>query len=116
MSAHPTIVRVNGAAGLSLGESRLFPLPDSDDQGFLIRSAGGLRAFRNRCRHWPAPLDMDDGNFWNPSLQAIQCSLHGALYRAEDGFCTMGPCSGAHLESWPVEIVGQDALVTLPRG
>lgn len=116
MSAHPTIVRVAGAAALSLGESRLFALPDSDDQGFVIRSADGLRAFRNRCRHWPAPLDMDDGNFWNPSLQAIQCSLHGALYRAEDGFCTLGPCSGARLESWPVEVDGEDAVVLLAQG
>lgn len=113
MSEHPNTIRVAGAASLGLGQTRVFPLPRSEEQGFVIGSEEGLRAYRNRCRHWPAPLDMEDGEFWSPDFKAIQCKIHGATYRAEDGFCTMGPCSGASLESWPVEIDGDDVLVRL---
>lgn len=113
MSGHPSTIRVPGAALLRPGESRVFPLPRSDEQGFVIATPDGLRAWRNRCRHWPAPLDMEDGEFWNPSLGAIQCKLHGAAYRAEDGFCTFGPCAGGRLDGWAVEVDGDDALVHL---
>lgn len=111
MSDNPSILRIDGASTLKIGQSRVFALPDSEDQGFLIGTPSGLRAFRNRCRHWPAPLDMEDGEFWNEELGMIQCKIHGAVYRGEDGLCLAGPCPGAHLETWPVRVEGDDVLV-----
>lgn len=113
MSGHPSTIRIPGAARLGPGETRVFPIPGGDEQGFAIGTPAGPKAWRNRCRHWPAPLDMDDGQFWNPDLRAIQCRLHGATYRPEDGFCTMGPCGGSSLQGWPVRIDGEDLLVDL---
>jgi len=113
VSDHRNIVRICGASSLPTGTARTFPLPDSDEQGFLIGTPDGLRAFRNRCRHWPVPLDMDDADFWSPELGAIVCKVHGAVFRGHDGACLAGPCAGAALQSWPVAIEGEDALVDL---
>ncbi len=114
MPADSTTIRIARATSLALGESRTFPLPDSEEQGFLIRTAKGLRAFRNRCRHWPVPLDMDDADFWNPEVGMIQCKVHGALFRGEDGQCVYGPCSGHPLIGFAVQEDGDDALVQIP--
>ncbi len=113
MSEHPTTLRIPGAANLAIGEARVFPLPDSEEQGFVIGTPEGLRAFRNRCKHWPALLDMDDAEFWNEDVGAIQCKIHGAIFRAKDGLCLAGPCPGAILDSWPVAADGDDAVVDL---
>ncbi len=113
MSDHFTTIRLAGAKSLVLGQSKTFPLPDSEDQGFVICTPVGLRAFRNRCRHWPAPLDMDDGEFWNQEVGLIQCKIHGALFRADDGLCIFGPCSGHPLLGFPLEVDGEDVLVTV---
>ncbi len=29
--------------------------------------------------------------------QSLMCASHGAIYRARDGYCTTGPCSGTSL-------------------
>jgi nitrite reductase/ring-hydroxylating ferredoxin subunit len=116
MMPDSTTIRVPEALLLGLGEAKTFDLPDSDEQGFVIRTSDGLRAFRNRCRHWPCPLDMDDAEFWNEDAKMIQCKVHGALYRPEDGLCVFGPCQGAALVSYPVREEASDALVEVPRG
>lgn len=113
MPSDSTTIRVHGATTLAPGQARTFPLPDSEEQGFLIHTPAGLRAFRNRCRHWPVPLDMDDADFWNPDAGMIQCKVHGALFRGDDGVCVFGPCSGHPLVAFPVEIDGTDALVEI---
>lgn len=113
MSVHPTTLRIPGGAELAVGQAKVFPLPDSEEQGFLIGTPEGPRAFRNRCKHWPAPLDMDDAEFWNEDVGAIQCKIHGAIFRAHDGLCLSGPCPGAVLDSWPVEVEGTDVVVKL---
>jgi nitrite reductase/ring-hydroxylating ferredoxin subunit len=115
MISDSTTIRVPEARSLGVGQATTFDLPDSDEQGFVIRTPLGLRAFRNRCRHWPCPLDMDDAEFWNDEAQMIQCKVHGALYRPEDGLCIFGPCSGAPLTSYEVREDGEDALVQVPR-
>ena len=115
MISDSTTVRVPATAGLEPGRARVFFLPDSDEQGFVIRTPDGLRAFRNRCRHWPVPLDQDDGDFWNGDLGMVQCKVHGALFRPADGLCVLGPCAGHPLESFPLREDGEDSLVQVPR-
>ena len=114
MPADSTTIRVADATTLVVGQSRTFPLPDSEEQGFVIRTPAGLRAFRNKCRHWPVPLDMDDADFWNPEVGMIQCKVHGALFRGDDGQCVFGPCSGHPLIGFQVQEDGNDALVRIP--
>lgn len=109
-----TTIRVTGTSLLTVGQAKVFPLPDSDEQGFVIRTPQGLRAYRNRCRHWRTPLDMDDADFWNAEVQMIQCKVHGAIFRPGDGVCVFGPCPGAPLLDFPLVEEGADSLVTVP--
>jgi len=111
MSNIPALLRIPDAAGLAIGQARVFPIPDSEEQGFVIATTDGIRAYRNRCKHWPAPLDMDDAEFWNSDINAIQCKIHGAIFRGSDGLCLAGPCSGANLDSWPVTVEETDVIV-----
>jgi hypothetical protein len=36
-------------------------------EGILTMTEAGLKAFENRCRHLPLPLDYGDGQFMDPS-------------------------------------------------
>lgn len=114
MKSDSNTVRVLATASLAQGEAKTFYLPDSDIQGFVLRTSAGLRAFRNQCRHWTVELDAGDADFWNPDLKMIQCKVHGALFRPEDGLCVYGPCSGHPLIAYDLVEDGEDALVTIP--
>jgi nitrite reductase/ring-hydroxylating ferredoxin subunit len=46
--------------------------------------------------------------------QYIQCATHGALFRFEDGLCLAGPCPGKHLQSVPLNLVGDKIYITDP--
>ena len=39
----------------------------------------------------------------------IQCGLHGAQFRIEDGYCLAGPCAGRYLRK--VAIAIQDGMI-----
>jgi nitrite reductase/ring-hydroxylating ferredoxin subunit len=39
--------------------------------------------------------------FLDSSAQYIQCAVHGAMFRIEDGFCVSGPCAGDTLMAIP---------------
>lgn len=114
MKSDSNTVRVAATASLAIGEAKTFYLPDSDVQGLVLRTPVGLRAFRNQCRHWTVELDAGDADFWNPDLKMIQCKVHGALFRPEDGLCVHGPCSGHPLIGYELAEDGEDSLVTIP--
>lgn len=114
MKSDSNTVRVAATASLAIGEAKTFYLPDSDVQGLVLRTPVGLRAFRNQCRHWTVELDAGDADFWNPDLKMIQCKVHGALFRPEDGLCVYGPCSGHPLIAYELTEDGEDSLVTVP--
>lgn len=91
---------------------RLCPLDDLEDGGSAARLAviDGLRTplivvrqgqnvflYVNVCPHIGAPLDFEPGQFLNLERDLIQCAMHGALFRIEDGLCVQGPCIGRNL-------------------
>jgi nitrite reductase/ring-hydroxylating ferredoxin subunit len=41
----------------------------------------------------------------------IQCALHGALFRIEDGYCLYGPCQGASLHPLPLRQEGAVVII-----
>lgn len=108
-------------SSLSHGEVRVVALP-RDAQGrprqaLLLRDAAGVvRAFVNRCRHLPIPLDSGGGRFLTPEADALLCATHGARYRLEDGYCFEGPCSGERLEALEVSVDGDLLVVACPAG
>ena len=68
----------------------------------VVRQNGVVRAYLNRCPHTQAPMDWLPGRFLTADEDLIQCSMHGARFRINDGYCVSGPCMGQSLEPVPV--------------
>jgi nitrite reductase/ring-hydroxylating ferredoxin subunit len=102
--------------GLAEGETRLFPFQrDGQDlTGFVIRHAGGLAVYVNRCPHVPYSLDMGDGELMGPQRKFIQCMTHGAMFLPESGDCFLGPPVGRRLEPMPFAVEGDTLHITIP--
>lgn len=78
---------------------------------FVVRQGNQVRAYVNSCPHQRVPLNWKPDTFLTPDLDAIQCSLHRALFRIDDGYCTEGPCAGRSLTPVPVHL--EDGMVVL---
>lgn len=89
---------IDGGPGMRFGTPR--------GEAFVVRYRALPRAWLNRCRHRPMPLDMNDGRFFSLDGHHLVCSTHGAHFRASDGLCVSGPCPGLSLE--PVDVVERD--------
>lgn len=63
----------------------------------LVRLGDEVHIYENVCPHIGAPLDFTPGQFLNTERDLIQCAMHGALFRIEDGKCVYGPCNGKGL-------------------
>jgi nitrite reductase/ring-hydroxylating ferredoxin subunit len=72
---------------------------DTVIEGFIVRRGEYVTAFVNSCPHTGAPLNWNPHQFLDLEGEFIQCSLHGALFRLDDGFCVRGPCVGQSLQS-----------------
>lgn len=81
---------------------------------FLIPTAEGPVAYRNRCPHTGVNLDWVPDRFLDRCGKLIQCATHGARFRIHDGFCVSGPCQGDALESIPVRVIGDQVEIALP--
>lgn len=82
---------------IDLGEDQPFRL-------FVVRKGEVLAAYKNACPHTGAPLEWLPDQFFDLDYSFIQCAIHGALFRPEDGYCLRGPCVGRKLESLPLMI------------
>lgn len=78
---------------------------------FVVKKSGELYAYINSCPHTGAPLNWQDNRFLSHDRRYIQCSLHGALFRIEDGACIAGPCPGTRLKSIPIKV--ENGLVVI---
>jgi nitrite reductase/ring-hydroxylating ferredoxin subunit len=78
----------------------------------VVRTAAGIYAYRNRCPHTYAPMEWQPDQFLDYTHTLIQCGIHGAQFRIEDGYCVSGPCSRQSLQ--PVAVAARDGwLVAL---
>jgi len=80
----------------------------------VLDEDGEVRAYVNRCKHLPIPLDGGSGDFWDDSRTHLLCGTHGARYRISDGYCTSGPCEGSSLDRLVVIEVGGVIFVRDP--
>lgn len=87
---------------------------DRPQRVFVVRHRGRLAAYRNRCPHTGAPLEWLPDTFLDPENSFIQCAIHGALFRPEDGYCLRGPCSGQSLTALDVSVCDARVCVALP--
>lgn len=73
--------------------------------GFVVRRGGGVYGYVDRCPHAGFPLAQELDRYLTREGDLILCSWHGALFTPETGQCVGGPCAGARLKPWPVEVV-----------
>jgi nitrite reductase/ring-hydroxylating ferredoxin subunit len=91
--------RLCDSAQLDEGTSRGFTIAGT--QLLLVRRAGKVHAYRNRCPHRGIPLEWQSDQFLDASGSLIQCATHGALFLIESGECVAGPCAGQSLVALP---------------
>ncbi|MGE0723454.1 MAG: Rieske (2Fe-2S) protein [Alphaproteobacteria bacterium] len=91
--------------GFTIGEGR------DRREIFVIRKDGALRCYVNSCPHVGSPLDLVPDRFFAGDHTHLMCFTHGALFRADDGFCVRGPCRGLSLEKLAIEI--EDGAIVL---
>lgn len=68
----------------------------------LLGKDGEPRAYLNRCRHLPVPIDGGSKQYLTRGGEYLLCGTHGALFRRDDGMCTAGPCLNLALEAIPI--------------
>jgi nitrite reductase/ring-hydroxylating ferredoxin subunit len=71
----------------------------------LVNQDGVLHGYRNSCPHVGVGLDWGDGKCKTAPNQ-LMCAMHGALFEADTGLCTDGPCAGESLRRVPVRVEG----------
>jgi nitrite reductase/ring-hydroxylating ferredoxin subunit len=79
--------------------------------GFILHWQGQWYAYRNSCPHIGVALNWMPDRFFDLACEFIQCGLHGALFRPEDGLCIYGPCVGRSLERLPLVIDGAEIYI-----
>ena len=84
---------------------------DDSKRFFIVKRHNEIFAYRNVCPHTRAPLNWQADNFLSLDKNYIQCSLHGAIFRIEDGYCVAGPCARQRLTSVSFEIVDGNILL-----
>lgn len=97
----------NGAKGCSIETA------SGHEKLFLIRKGTQVYGYYNRCPHTGVNLDWTPNQFLDISGKLIQCSTHGALFRIHDGFCEVGPCSGASLTAVKLQIHNEEIQLLL---
>jgi nitrite reductase/ring-hydroxylating ferredoxin subunit len=95
---------------------RLHEIEDPGSKGMTVSSPAGLQdifivrlgddahGYLTSCPHTGAPLDWTPDRFLDLDGRYIQCAMHGALFRIEDGRCIAGPCNGDRLTRVPVRV------------
>jgi nitrite reductase/ring-hydroxylating ferredoxin subunit len=95
----------NGAKGFVFREgTNLFA-------GFVVREGEQVLGYVDSCPHAGSPLSALPDRYLTRDGKFILCQAHGALFLKADGECISGPCSGEHLDPWPVT-VSEGRIVT----
>ena len=87
-----------GSKGVTLGK------PGGECDIFLVRRGARVFAYVNSCPHTGATLNFQPDQFMSFDNFYIQCSIHGAQFRIDDGYCVYGPCRGSSLRHIDIEV------------
>jgi len=104
MTEHWLVVSTTDEVG---DRGKVFSYPDGpfEESGILVCVDGTIVAWKNLCRHLAVRLDRDlPGSVMDREGRHLVCGQHGAVFRAVDGLCVEGPCSGSHLKSLKVRV------------
>ena len=70
----------------------------------LLDDEGALRAYVNRCKHLPIPIDGGSRRFFDGDGRHLMCGTHRARFRRADGHCIEGPCRGRARDALRVDV------------
>lgn len=90
---------VQGPPSDSITADRPVVFQAGDASVILIRSKGGLRAFRNACAHQGLPLER---GVCDAAAGTITCPWHGFQFDSESGECFSAP--QCQLEPFPLRV------------
>lgn len=98
--------RLCAVSELAEGQARQFALPLAERplEAFVVKWRGRLHAYINSCPHTGVALNWLPHEFFDLDGRHIQCAMHGALFRPDDGYCVWGPCAGRALSPLTVEV------------
>jgi nitrite reductase/ring-hydroxylating ferredoxin subunit len=82
----------------------------------IVRQGMEIYAYLNSCPHTGVNLEWLPDQFLDSSAQYIQCAMHGAMFRIEDGLCVSGPCAGDALTAIPAYLQDGEIVCELPPG
>jgi nitrite reductase/ring-hydroxylating ferredoxin subunit len=107
LNVTPAGVRLGQLELVQDGRGRSFVLELSAGRfhGFVVRRGDAVRGYVDRCPHAGLPLAQTLDEYVSQDGGFIACSWHGALFDPDDGRCVGGPCAGAQLSAWPVDVV-----------
>lgn len=77
---------------------------EKEVEAFVLRMGDEVVAYRNNCPHTGAPLNWNPDDFLSLNRDLIECAIHGALFRLDDGLCLHGPCNGRSLRAVPISV------------
>lgn len=93
------------------GREFSFGQPPIAFEMFVVRKGAAVFAYVNDCPHTHAPLNWLPNQFLDPSRTHLQCSMHGARFRIEDGFCILGPCKSDSLAAVPTALCNGEVVI-----
>ena len=84
-------------------------IPEAGSKGFVVNNIqlfavkkhGQVYLYENHCPHLGIQLEFMPDQFLDSEGSLIQCAMHGALFRIDDGYCIAGPCVDQSLTSAP---------------
>lgn len=74
---------------------------DTQPPIFVVKRGDKLAVYVNQCPHLGIRLEFMPDQFLDAEAIHIQCSLHGALFDINDGYCLYGPCQHQSLKAVP---------------
>ncbi len=82
-----------------------------EEEAILVTDDGDVRAWRNYCQHW-TDVRLDKGDGASMRDGELVCGKHGALFEADTGLCTYGPCEDAVLDEIEITVEDGDIYLT----
>jgi len=96
------LIKLCAVEELAEGQSRGFGVVGKNI--LAVKKYGDIHLYENSCPHLGIQMEMVPDQFLDTSRSLIMCSMHGALFRIEDGLCISGPCLNQKLKEVNFEV------------